>query len=80
MTSSPDASTPGTGRTGEVPGGRTGNVGVGENQPGAGTLPFEGRVSRSRKLDPGRHALVTTAVSAAGQRSNPTRVSSAGAK
>jgi hypothetical protein len=40
-------------------------------QAGSNTVRFEGRVSRARKLRPGRYTLVITATDAAGQSSAP---------
>jgi hypothetical protein len=38
---------------------------------GTNKLRFQGRISRARKLKPGRYKLIVTATNAAGQRSTP---------
>jgi hypothetical protein len=42
---------------------------------GANRVSFQGSISRSRKLKPGRYTLIITATDAAGQRSSPRRLS-----
>jgi hypothetical protein len=52
---------------------RTGMVSS-TGDPDANTLSFRRRISHSKKLDPVRYTLVATAVSAARQRSDPSRL------
>jgi hypothetical protein len=42
---------------------------------GANRVFFDGRISASKELEPGRYTLVITATSAAGQRSRPRSIS-----
>lgn len=43
--------------------------------PGTNKVSFQGRISRSKKLQPGTYTLIITATNAAGQRSSPKQLS-----